>query len=136
MWKLLDASLDDERLMELTLEKKSKWPTRSKDMDIDGQDSFNEKITDRQEGLCKINIVMAIEIIGEIFQNKVISKILYLARRNMFSHWDSFIRQLRVLVANSTTLRNSKHISPNALLQLTSDARRVLTRECKTSLQK
>ena len=136
MWKLLDASLDDERLMELTLEKKSKWPTRSKDMDIDGQDSFNEKITDRQEGLCKINIVMAIEIIGEIFQNKVISKILYLARRNMFSHWGSFIRQLRVLVANSTTLRNSKHISPNALLQLTSDARRVLTRECKTSLQK
>ena len=40
------------------------------------------------------------------------------------------------LAANSTTLRNSKHISPDALLQLTFDPCRVLTRECKTSLQK
>ncbi|KAJ9696261.1 hypothetical protein PVL29_008476 [Vitis rotundifolia] len=136
VWQLLDASLDDEGLLELTPEKKSKWSTRSQDMDIDGQDSFNEKRTDRQEGLCKLNTVMAIEIIGEFFQNKVTSKILYLARRNMFSHWGSFIQRLRVLAANSTALRNSKHISPDALLQLTSDARRVLTRECKTSLQK
>lgn len=33
-------------------------------------------------------------------------------------------------------LRNSKHISPDALLQLTSDAHRVLSQECKRSLQK
>ncbi|XP_034692228.1 mediator of RNA polymerase II transcription subunit 33A-like isoform X3 [Vitis riparia] len=136
VWQLLDASLDDEGLLELAPDKKSKWPTRSQDMDIDGQDSFNEKRTDRQEGLCKVNTVMAIEIIGDFFQNKVTSKILYLARRNMFSHWGSFIQRLRVLAANSTALRNSKHISPDALLQLTSDARIVLTRECKTSLQK
>lgn len=83
VWQLLDASLDDEGLLELTQEKKSKWPTRSQAMDIDRQDSFNEKRTDRQEGLCKINTVMAIEVIGELFQNEVISKILYLARRNL-----------------------------------------------------
>ena len=44
--------------------------------------------------------------------------------------------QVSGLAANSTALRNSKHISPDALLQLTFDACRVLTRECKTSLQK
>ena len=67
MWKLLDASLDDERLMELTLEKKSKWPTRSKDMDIDGQDSFNEKITDRQEGLCDVPHRIGENVLGAIY---------------------------------------------------------------------
>ena len=39
------------------------------------------------------------------------------------------------LAANSIALRNSKHISSDALLQLTFDACKVLTRECKTSLQ-
>ena len=39
------------------------------------------------------------------------------------------------LAANSIALRNSKHISSDALLQLTFDACEVLTRECKTSLQ-
>lgn len=53
-----------------------------------------------------------------------------------FSHWGSFIQRLRVLAANSTALRNSKHISPDALLQLTSDTRRVLSRECKTIFEK
>ena len=83
VWQFLDASLDDEGLLEFIPEKKSKWPTRSLDMDIDGQDSFNEKRTDHQEGKCKTNTVMAIELIGEILQNKITSKILYLARRNM-----------------------------------------------------
>ena len=41
-----------------------------------------------------------------------------------------------MLASNSTALRSSKHISPDTLLQLTSDTRIVLTRECKTYLQK
>ena len=48
------------------------------------------------------------------------------------SHWGAFIQQLRVLAAKSMALRNSKHITPEALLQLTSDTRQVLSRECKT----
>lgn len=40
---------------------------------------------------------------------------------------------MRLLAANSSALRNSKNITANALLQLTSDTRRVLSRECKTS---
>ena len=83
VWRLLDASLDDEGLLELTPEKKSRWPTGTKDMEIDIHDSFNEKRTGRHEGLCKINTVMAVEIIGEFFKHKVTSRILYLARRNM-----------------------------------------------------
>ncbi|KAK6141434.1 hypothetical protein DH2020_024839 [Rehmannia glutinosa] len=90
---------------------------------------------ERQAALSKINTVMAIEIIGDFFRNKVASRILYLARRNMPMHWDCFIQHLRLLAANSSSLRNSKSISPEALLQLTSDTRQVLSRACKTSSQ-
>lgn len=83
VWQLLDASLDDEGLLELTPEKKSRWPTRSQDMDIEGHDSFSEKRADDNEGQQKVNTAMAIEIIGEFLQNKATSRILYLACRNM-----------------------------------------------------
>nr|POE97226.1 mediator of rna polymerase ii transcription subunit 33a [Quercus suber] len=132
VWQLLDASLDDEGLLELTPDKKSRWPTRSQDMEIDGHDGFSEKRIEHNEGLQKVNTVMAIEIIGEFLQNKVTSRILYLARRNMPSHWGGFIQRLQLLSAKSVVLRNSKHITPETLLQLTSDTRRLLSRECKT----
>lgn len=83
VWQLLDASLDDEGLLELTLEKKSIWPTRAQDMDVDGHESYKEKIIERHERLNKMNTSMAIEIIGEFLQNKVTGRILYLARQNM-----------------------------------------------------
>ncbi|KAF3444580.1 hypothetical protein FNV43_RR14272 [Rhamnella rubrinervis] len=42
--ELLDASsLDDEGLMVHNPEKKSGWPTRPQDMELDGQDRFGEK---------------------------------------------------------------------------------------------
>ncbi|KAF5930366.1 hypothetical protein HYC85_031239 [Camellia sinensis] len=136
VWQLLDASLDDEGLLELTPERKSRWLTGKQDMEIDSHDSFDQKRTERHEGLHKINTVMAVEIIGEFFKHKVISRILYLARRNLFSHWGCFIQHVRLLAANSSALRNSKNINPESLLQLTSDTRNVLSRECKTSSQK
>ncbi|KAI3449600.1 hypothetical protein Pfo_006265 [Paulownia fortunei] len=135
VWELLDASLDDEGLLEHTPEKKSRWPTKSQEMEIDYIDGFEGKRLERQAALSKINTVMAIEIIGEFFRNKVTSRILYLARRNMPTHWDCFIQHLRLLAANSSSLRNSKNLSPEALLQLTSDTRQVLSRECKTNSQ-
>lgn len=79
VWQLLDASLDDEGLLELTPEKKSRWPTKPQDMEIDGLSSFSEKRVD----LHKINTVMAVEIVGDFLKDKVTSRILYLARRNM-----------------------------------------------------
>ncbi|XAR61234.1 hypothetical protein NMG60_11034880 [Bertholletia excelsa] len=139
VWQLLDASLDDDGLLELTAEKKSWWPIATQDMDIDGHgghDSFSEKRTERHEGMCKRNTVMAIELIAELFKHKVTSRILYLARRNMCSHWGPFIQHLWLLAAKSSGLRNSKNITREGLLQLTSDTRKVLSRECKTSSQK
>ncbi|KAK7855839.1 mediator of rna polymerase ii transcription subunit 33a [Quercus suber] len=137
VWQLLDATLDDEGLLELTSDKKSKWIIKSQEMEIDRNDSFDEKRAELQERLQNLNTVMAIELIGEFLQNKVTARILYLARRNMSSHWLDFIQRLQLLQANSSALRNSKTLTPESLQQLTSDARIVLSRECKTSsLQK
>ncbi|KAL6952361.1 hypothetical protein U1Q18_034166 [Sarracenia purpurea var. burkii] len=83
VWQLLDASLDDEGLLEHTPEKKSSWLTGAQDMEIDSHDSYDEKRIKRHEGMHKMNTVMAVEIIGEFFKHKVTSRILYLARRNM-----------------------------------------------------
>lgn len=83
VWQLLDASLDDEGLLELTPEKKSRWPTRPQDMEIAGQDCFGEKRSEYNDGLHKANTLMAIEVIVEFLKNKVTSTILYLARHNM-----------------------------------------------------
>ncbi|KAH6818865.1 REF4-related 1 [Perilla frutescens var. frutescens] len=136
VWELLDASLDDEGLLELTPEKKSRWPVRSQDMDVDYLDNFDGKRMERQEALSKINTIMAVEMLGEFFRDKTTSRILYLARRNMPVHWGCFIDNLRLLAAKSASLRNSKNISPEALLQLTAATRQVLSRECKTNSQK
>lgn len=82
MWQLLDASLDDEGLLEFMPEKKSVWLV-SQAMDIDNAENLNEKRTIHSDVLCKTNTVMAIETIGEFVQNKLILRIIYLARKNM-----------------------------------------------------
>ncbi|XP_016696073.1 mediator of RNA polymerase II transcription subunit 33B isoform X2 [Gossypium hirsutum] len=51
------------------------------------------------------------------------------------SHWGTFLQQLRVLAAKSVALRNAKHITPEALLNLTSDMHKVVSRKCKTISQ-
>ncbi|XP_076901146.1 mediator of RNA polymerase II transcription subunit 33A-like [Bidens hawaiensis] len=133
VWELLYASLDDENLLELVPEKTSPWPIKSVDMDIDDHNNYGEHKIDYHQGLYKMNTITAIEIIGEIFRDKVTSRILQLARRNMPAHWGSFMHHLRLLVGNSTALRNSKDITPEALLQLTSDNRVLMSKECKAS---
>ncbi|KAI3668203.1 hypothetical protein L6452_43280 [Arctium lappa] len=135
VWQLLDASLDDEGLLELVPEKKSTWPIKSQEMEIDDR-NLGEKQIDRHDRLYKTNTTLAIEIIGELYRNKVTSRILCLVYRNMPIHWRSFIYNLRLLAADSISLRNSKDITPEALLQLTSDSCVLLSRECKSiSLQ-
>ena len=84
LWQLLDATLDDEGLQELTPEKKSKWISRPHDMEIDGEDAFDEKKTEYNEKLQKANTIMAIELIWHFLNHKVISKLLSLARENMY----------------------------------------------------
>ncbi|KAH0667780.1 hypothetical protein KY285_028986 [Solanum tuberosum] len=134
--QLLDASLDDEGLLELTAEKKSRWSVATQEMEISNRDGFAGKRVEHREGLCRMNTVLAIEIIGDLFGDKLTSMILYLAHRNMPTHWDSFMQHLHLLVSNSSALRNSKNISPEALVLLISKNRGVLSRECKTSSRK
>ncbi|XP_022722791.1 mediator of RNA polymerase II transcription subunit 33A isoform X2 [Durio zibethinus] len=137
VWQLLDASLDDEGLLELTEGRVSMWAIKPQEMEIDGHDIYDEKKIEYHERLRNFNTTMAIEIIGQFLQNKVTSRILYLARRNMSTHWVAFIQSLQLLGANSAALKNSKALTSEALLELTSDSRIVLSRECKTSsLQK
>lgn len=84
VWQLLDASLDDEGLLELTSEKKSRWATNPQDMEIDGHDTYDEKQSECHERMQKFNTLMAIELIGKFMQNKVTSRILNIARQNMY----------------------------------------------------
>ncbi|KAD2236682.1 hypothetical protein E3N88_41584 [Mikania micrantha] len=121
VWELLYASLDDENLLELVPEKKSPWKIRPMKMEIDDHNNYGENNIDYHQGLYKMNTITAIETIGEIFRNKVTFRILQLARRNMPAHWGSFMHHLRLLIGNSTALRNSKDITPEALLQLASE---------------
>lgn len=49
------------------------------------------------------------------------------------SHWRDFIQRLRLLSANSKVLKDSKHVSPEALLRWASDTHKVLSLGRKTS---
>ncbi|XP_077232002.1 mediator of RNA polymerase II transcription subunit 33A-like isoform X2 [Tasmannia lanceolata] len=111
--QLVDATLDDEGLLALTPEKKSRWPTRVQDIEI----HVDEKRTEFHEKLQKLNTVMAIELIGQFLQHKTTSRLFYLARQNMPLHWGGFIQRLQLIVKNSSALRNST-MSPETLLLL------------------
>ncbi|XP_028759940.1 mediator of RNA polymerase II transcription subunit 33A isoform X2 [Neltuma alba] len=135
VWQLLDASMDDEGLLELTPEKKSRWANLYQEMELDWHDGYDDKKTDRQEKLQNLNTLMAIDIIGQFLQDKKSSRILYLVRQNMPIHWRSFVQQLQLLGANSLALRKSRTISPDLILQFTSDTDVVLSEERKMSSQ-
>ncbi|CAH9132701.1 unnamed protein product [Cuscuta epithymum] len=131
--ELVDASLDDEGLLELSAEKESMWSMRTQDMEIDNHDAFNGKRAEQYELLSKKNTIMATELLCEFFRNKVTSRVLFLVRRNMPSYWEPFIKHVQLLASNSIALRNSRSVSPEALLQLTSDTDVFLSREGKKS---
>ncbi|XP_061985114.1 mediator of RNA polymerase II transcription subunit 33A isoform X1 [Populus nigra] len=137
--QLLDASLDDEGLLELIPEMKSIWATKPQEMEIDANDNYNQMQTEYHEKLYKMNTIMAIEMIGKFLQDKSTSRILDLVRQNFPTHWIRFIQRLQLLGTNSSALRNSKILTAEDLLQLTtgSGSNIVLSRESKTSsLQK
>ncbi|KAF3457211.1 hypothetical protein FNV43_RR01868 [Rhamnella rubrinervis] len=128
VWQFLEASLDDEELLNGTQEQRFIWATKHQEMEINGHD---EKTNKHSKVLQDSNTVMAIEIIGELLQNKGTSKILYLARKHLPTHWASFIAQLRLLGENSSALRHSETLTPEALMQLTSHTHIVLP-QCRT----
>ncbi|XP_062187025.1 mediator of RNA polymerase II transcription subunit 33A-like isoform X1 [Phragmites australis] len=106
LWQLVDAVLDDEGLLALTPEKKAQWPTRPEDVST-FEGSVTEQRTEKIEKLQKMNSVITIELIEHLLRDKVITRILSLARENMQSHWGAFTNRLHLLVTNSSTLQNS-----------------------------
>ncbi|KAJ6725392.1 MEDIATOR OF RNA polymerase II TRANSCRIPTION SUBUNIT 33A [Salix purpurea] len=133
--QLLDASLDDEGLLELVPEMKSRWATKPKEMEIDTNDNYNQMDTENHVKLYKMNTIMAIEMIGKLFQDKSTSRILDLVRQNFPTHWIRIIQRLQLLGTHSSALRNSKILTAEDLLQLTTDSGSniVYSRESKTS---
>ncbi|KAI5447317.1 mediator of RNA polymerase II transcription subunit 33A [Lathyrus oleraceus] len=134
VWQLLDASLGDEGLLEFTPDKKCKWAMIYQEMELDGHNNYGD--TEHKERLRNTNTLIAIELIGRFLQDKISSKILCLARKNLPAHWLSFVQRLQLLGANSSALKNSKTLSPKTLMDLTSDTCMVLSQECKTTSQK
>ncbi|KAL0348790.1 UNVERIFIED_CONTAM: Mediator of RNA polymerase II transcription subunitA [Sesamum angustifolium] len=132
-WQLVDAALDDEGLLELT-ENDPRWPVKPQDMQVDVHNMYEEKRKEYRERFRTINTIMAIQLLGQFLQNKVTSRILYLARQNMYAHWKSFIQRMHLLVENSLALRNSKSITPEVLLQLISDSHEVKFQHFQASL--
>ncbi|XP_042413105.1 mediator of RNA polymerase II transcription subunit 33A-like isoform X2 [Zingiber officinale] len=114
LWQLLDATLDDEGLQEITPVKNPEWVTKTQDMEIEGEVALSEKKTEYNEKLQTLNTIMAIEVVWHFLHQKVISKLLSLARENMPSHWDAFTHHLNLLATSSSALRNST-VSPEKL---------------------
>ncbi|KAK1318763.1 Mediator of RNA polymerase II transcription subunit 33A [Acorus calamus] len=106
IWQLLDAALDDEGLQDLMPEKKSSWPTRPQEMEID-EDDFNGRRIENYDKLRKMNTLMSIEIVGQLLHHKVISRLLCLARLNMPLHWEDFSQCFLLLGSNSSAFQSS-----------------------------
>ncbi|KAK1681353.1 hypothetical protein QYE76_042201 [Lolium multiflorum] len=119
LWKLIDTALDDEGLLELTPEKKARWPTRPQDISA-FEGSFSEQKQEKIEKLQRMNSVITIELIGHLLHDKVTTRILSLARENMQTQWGVFTNRLQLLVANSSTLQAST-MSLDAFQQLILD---------------
>jgi len=83
LWQLLEATLDDEGLLDHVQENKPRWLSRSHDMDIAEYDCINEMKTEQKEGMQRKNTTIAIEIIVHFLQNKMTSRLLCLVHRNM-----------------------------------------------------
>lgn len=82
VWQLLDASLGDEGLLEFTPDKKCKWAMIYQEMELDGHNNYSD--TEHKERLRNTNTLIAIELIGRFLQDKISSKILCLARKNLY----------------------------------------------------
>ncbi|XP_020101456.1 mediator of RNA polymerase II transcription subunit 33A-like [Ananas comosus] len=130
LWQLLDAALDDEDLLELTPEKKAKWPTKPQDVSIIGERISNEPRVEHSEKLHKMNTKISVEIIGHFLRHKVISRLLCLARENMPSQWGSFASRLHLLATKSSALRNST-VSVQLFQRLIAGDWNILGKECK-----
>lgn len=109
LWQLVDVVLDDEGLLELTPEKKAQWPTRPEDVST-FEETFTEQRIEKIEKLQKMNTVSTMELIEHLLRDKVITRILSLARENMYGFFNfnySFNRVVTSLSSYHLEMLNS-----------------------------
>ncbi|KAF3793040.1 Mediator of RNA polymerase II transcription subunit 33A [Nymphaea thermarum] len=126
--KLLDATLEDDGLQDVSIEKQFKWASQQ-DMEVDVQDQADGKKEEIREALRKSNSVEAVKLIGQFLQHKLTSRLLRLASKNLASQWEGFMRCLTLLEAKSISVRNSG--SSESLLHLSSHIQKSFSQEFK-----
>ncbi|KAI4368312.1 hypothetical protein MLD38_016885 [Melastoma candidum] len=132
VWQLLDASLDDEGLLELAAEKNLQWELKSLEMGVDGDGTHDDEWPESYGKLRNQNTTAAIELIGQFLQDGVTSRIICLAQRNLPKQWEAFAERLQLLSSNSVVLRDSKFITPKAFKKLVADAHTCFRQQCRT----
>ncbi|EOA32401.1 hypothetical protein CARUB_v10015673mg [Capsella rubella] len=126
--QLLDATLSDEGLLELSQDSSS----LSQKMEIDAPERYNGK-TGSLEKLQSLNTIMVVEMIAEFLKNTVVSRLLYLVSSNRASNWHEFVQKVQLLGENSSALKNSKILNPGDLLKLISNKRFRYSYDCKVT---
>ncbi|XP_057535996.1 mediator of RNA polymerase II transcription subunit 33A-like isoform X2 [Amaranthus tricolor] len=134
VWQLVDATLDDEGLLEFTPDKNSRWLSAIHDIEVDDQGHFLENRLEHGEGVLKSNTLMAIQMIVGSLQSRVTSQIFFLVHQNMPLLWNDFYQHLQLLVSKSSALRCSKETTLELFAQLISAACKHQW-QSKTSLQ-
>ncbi|XP_010527414.1 PREDICTED: mediator of RNA polymerase II transcription subunit 33A-like [Tarenaya hassleriana] len=131
--ELVDASLSDEGLSDLLIsqDRKPKPLIKSREMEIDVVERYDEKRTEYHEKLQSLNTAMAIEMIAEFLRNKTTSRLLYLVCQNMPSYWQGFVQRVQLLGARSSAIKSSMVINSDVLLHLISDRRFALSYDSK-----
>jgi hypothetical protein len=130
---LLDATAEDWGLQVGWSEKQ--WiltgSTGQHDMEIDVENTINEKRQRHRENLRRTNSLMAMEAIGKLMEHKRTSSLLRLVRRNMPEQWTGLFQRLQIYESRSS-LSNSK-MATELFTQLTGCIQRGLSQEFRPS---
>lgn len=84
LWQLLDATLEDEGLLDSSLERIPNLVNGPHDMELDIVESIDQSKNEYYEKLVKENTTMAIEVIDQFLHHKVICRLLSLIHQNMY----------------------------------------------------
>ncbi|XP_004494899.1 mediator of RNA polymerase II transcription subunit 33B-like isoform X2 [Cicer arietinum] len=123
VWQLLEASLQDEGLLQhnsllfvdpdldLTMELELELDNHHHNVHVNNNNSNKHTLHAK-------NTATAIQFIARFLHNKVTSRILSLVQRNMPTHWGAFVNELERLAAKSLILRSLKNVSPKSFFPL------------------
>ncbi|CAL5186324.1 unnamed protein product [Lathyrus oleraceus] len=130
-WQLLQASLQDEGLLQhkssLLFLDPDPYPDHDLTMELDTHP--------HKHALHAKNTSTAIQFIARFLHDKLTSRILSLAQRNMPTHWGAFVDELEQLAGNSMILRTLKNLSPESFFPLNLKSNWPLSSEPKKKMK-